>query len=231
MSVKSTKAITLFIVLICFLGCSTNLPLTKKIEEQPTTAESILIIPQRNLNVTVQSSNAGNTGLLGALILIGIDSARQEAATKQAAPIIARLEEFDFRMVMREALTTELSRVTSVNFSGENALETVSSNSQEEISYKKAVSDAVLFVNVSYTMQNYNLKVTALCRLYPKAERLNAFKASKSAASPTDDRSYIYKNTFSFVREGITPDNVIDALKEGAENISKQIVADLNNTK
>lgn len=73
--------------------------------------------------------------------------------------------------------------------------------------------------------------VTARARLYGKSDRLREFQKTKSATPPTADGSYIYWNEFQYVFQGVTADNVIEALEEGAANIAEQISIDLLNTK
>lgn len=229
---KLIKASILILIFIIMLSCATTYrPLTKDIKIEPTSSDSVLFITQNNLDVTVKSTNAGNTGLLGVLVVAAVDAGRQGAANKAATPIMNELENYDFRSVMRETLTAELRKVESINFSDNNTIENIDSKSQKEISYNNAESDAVLFMYVDYELNNNNLIVDATAEIYPKAERLTLFKAKESADPPLGKKSFIYINKFNFVKQAITPENIKQALTEAANNISMQLVADLNNTK
>lgn len=116
--------------------------------------------------------------------------------------------------------------------------------SQKQMLFTQSKTDSVLFMDISYHLGMLEkLVITANLEMYSKSQNLlkqakekmnnanpiNSWLKSVNMKSPTDNDK-IYKKTFTFnSAESITPDNAKDTLNEGANNIAKMIVADINN--
>ena len=222
--------LTVFISILAFItGCATpQISLTKQTQENIGSADSVLFIPQNNLDVTVPASNPGNSGLIGALIVAGIDSARRSNAEKEASPIIQQLQDYDFRTVMLNTLSAEIPKIATIKFNTPSRLETIYSESQRRISFDQSSASVILFATVGYRLESGNLIISSNVEMYPKSESLLKFRNKPSDSNPIDNGNVIYRKTFSFTKQAITADNIKDSLTEGASSIAKQIVADLN---
>ncbi|MCX7108894.1 MAG: hypothetical protein NTX45_01955 [Proteobacteria bacterium] len=221
--------VTVFIsILASMAGCATpQISLTKQTQGYIESADSVLFIPQNNLDVTVTRTQPVG-GLIGALVLIGIDSWRQSIAEKNAAPIIQQLQNYDFRTVMLNILTAETPKIVTIKFRTPSRLETIYSESQKRISFDQSSSSVVMFTTVGYRLESGNLYVISNVEMYPKSESLFKFRNKPNDSNPIDNGNVIYRKMFSFTRQAVTADNIKDSLGEGASSITKQIVADLN---
>lgn len=220
---------TLFIILVFLSGCATpQISLMKQTTESIESADSVIFIPQNNLNVTVPATNPGSAGLIGALIIAGIDSVRRSNAEKEAAPIIQQLQNYDFRTIMLNTFSAEIPKIATVKFNTPVHLETIYSESQKRISFDQSNASAVMFATVGYRLESGNIIITSHLELYPKSESLLKFRNKANDSNPTDYGNVIYRKAFIFTKQGITTDNVRDSLTEGASSIAKQISEDLN---
>jgi len=109
-----------------------------------------LIIPQNNLDVTVQATEGGSGGFLGVLIAAAIDSASRSIAAKAAAPMFEPLRDYDFRAVMLNASTDELTKIDKVKVAIPLRVEVVASDSSKRIAFDQSTASAVLFCNIDY---------------------------------------------------------------------------------
>lgn len=210
-------------------GCATpQVSMTKQVQADLERVESVLIIPQNNLDITVQPSNPGNTGLLGALIVIAIDSARQSSAEREAAPLLESLQGFDFRNVMMEASVDALNNINRVRLVLRPRVESVDSESAKRIAYDESSESAVLFCRVGYKYQSGNLLVTANAEIYPKKTALKQYRFKPEEANPLNDGNAIYRKSFHFIKQAVNPNTIRESLQEAAISVSKQLAADLN---
>ncbi len=211
------------------MGCATyQVPLSKKAQEHIQSADTILFIPQNNLDVKIIATDSSKQGLIGMLVAAGIDSVRQSSAEEKAAPIIQQLQDYDFRVVMLNALQAEIPKVTTIKVNTPIQLETIDFESQKRISFDKASSSAVLFNTVKYRYESGNLIITANVEMYPKVNALLKFRNRPNNENPVNAGNIIYRQRFTFTKQAITADNIKDSLAEGAASIAKQVVADLN---
>ena len=217
------------LAMLIISGCATTeMALLKKVVPDLKSGGAVVVVTQNNLGIAVPASNPGNTGLLGALVVAGVDAARQADAEKQAKPIIAALQTYDFRAVLKKTLTTELQNVTTFKFGTDLQQDTIASAVQRRIDFDNAEGDAVLFIYVEYRLESGNLIVEANAILYPKTDELKAYRVNPKASDPVGESSFIYKRTFSVSQQGITDKNVAEKLDGAAQSIAKQLVADLN---
>lgn len=225
-----TLRVTLFISILALMaGCAPpQISLMKQTQENIESAESVLFIHQNNIDVTVPASDPGNTGLIGALIFAGIDSARRSNAEKEAAPIIQQLQNYDFRTVMLNTLSAEIPKIVTIKFNTPIRIETIYSESQKRISFDQSTASVVLFTTVDYRLESGNLIINSNLEMYPKSESLLKFRNKPSDSNPIDNGNVIYRKTFAFTKQAVTAYNIKDSLAEGASSIAKQIVADLN---
>jgi len=228
-SILNLRAITLTIVVAALAGCATpQISLTKQAQSNIERIEGVLTIPQNNLNITVQATNPGNSGLLGALIAAGIDSARRSSAKKAAAPMLEPLRDYDFRTVMLNALTDALTKIDKVKFAMPLRVEVVASDSSKRIAFDQSTASAILFCNVGYRLESGNLIVTASTEMYPKIEMLKQFRNKPEETNPLDGGNVIYRKTFTFTKQAVTPVTIKESLSEAAINVAHQLAADLN---
>lgn len=228
------KGYHLFVFLASALaisGCVSTRAMPKEILDSKTSCDTTLFIIQNNLRIIVPQTDPGNTGLVGALVASGIDAAREEAAAKAAAPLFKALEGHDFKTTMRDALVAELQSITTISASPDISIQTISTDSQKELSYRDSQAESVLFVEVWYNLQGTTLSINALVDFFGKSERLRALQRDEEAKPPLGTGSRIYYNSFGFSYQGINADNIVIALEEGAKNIAKQISVDIMNTK
>ena len=223
------RTVALTIVVTALAGCAApQISLTKQAQSNINRAEGILEIPQNNLDVTVQATNPGNTGLLGALIVAAIDSARQSSAEKAAAPMLEPLRDYDFRTVMLDASTDALAKIDKVKFGTPLRVEVVASDSAKRIAFDQSTASAILFCNVSYRLESGNLIVIAGAEMYPKADSLKQFRNTPNETNPLDSGNVIYRKTFTFSKQAVTPTTIKENLSEAATNVARQLAADMN---
>lgn len=223
------RAIALTIVVAALAGCATpQVSMTKKVQTNIDRVEGILTIPQNNLDVTVQATNPGNSGLLGALIAAGIDSARQSSAEKAAAPMLKPLRDYDFRTVMLGASTDALTKIDNVRFARPLRVEVVVSDSAKRIAFDQSNASAIFFCNVGYRLESGNLIVTASAEMYPKVDTLKQFRNKPEETNPLNGGNVIYRKTFTFTKQAVTPATIKESLSEAATNVARQLAADLD---
>ena len=222
--------LSLFISILALItGCVTSpMSLTKQTQENIKSVDNILFIPQNNLDVTVPSINPNPPGLLDALIVAGIDSVRQSNAEKEAAPITKQLQNYDFRTVMLNTLSSETLKITAIKFNTPTHLETINSDTQQRISFDQSNATAVLFTSVSYRLESGNLIIMATVEMYPKSENLLKLRKEPDNSNPLDKGNVIYRKIFTFTKQAIIANNIKDSLSEGAVSIAQQISADLS---
>ncbi|WP_146144285.1 hypothetical protein [Paraburkholderia sp. BL25I1N1] len=224
------KGLSLFLCSAVLAGCATTPPISLTAQEQHELASvtGTLFIPQSSLLITVTPTNAGATGLLGALVAAGIDAARRSSAEKDAAPIIEQLRDYDFRTVMKQASNDALGTVTDVKFRAPLDVDTVASSTQKRIIYDKSSASAILFVDVGYQMQSGNLYISANAVMYPKSNELLQFRKKPNESDPLDAGNAIYRKTFNFGKQNVSATDIKSGLTEGANSIATQLAADLN---
>jgi hypothetical protein len=228
-SIVNLRAITLTIVVAALAGCATpQISLTKQAQANIDRVDGVLTIPQNNLDVTVPATNPGNTGLLGALIAAGIDSVRRSNAEKAATPMLEPLRDYDFRTVMLGASTDALTKIDKVKFAMPLRVEVVASDSAKRIAFDQSSASAIFFCNVGYRLESGNLIVTASAEIYPKTETLKQYRNKPEETNPLDRGNVIYRKTFTFTRQAVTPTTIKESLSEGGTNVARQLAADLN---
>jgi hypothetical protein len=230
MNLKFKVASAMFIALI-LTGCAApQISMTKQVQAKIDQVDGVLTMPQSNLVVTVPATNPGNTGLLGALIVAGVDSARQSSAEKAAAPILNTLQGYDFNAVMLAATTETLGKTNNLKFAMPLRVSTVDSDSAKRIAFDQSKSSSILFCRVNYRLESGNLIVVAHAEMYPKADALKQFRSKPQDSNPLDEGNAIYRKTFTFTKQAITPTNIKNSLAEAAKSLSEQLAADLNHS-
>jgi len=210
-------------------ACATSpVTLTPQLQKGLTSVDTVVYIPQSNLNVDVAASNAGNTGLIGALIMSAIDDNRRAAAKKASVTLIDAVADFDFRGRMTRQLDAEFSRVQSVRLQTPIALETTDSESMRRMAYDRSGATAVLLTNVLYSLQDGKLIIVATAAMYPKAQELMGFRSAPDNSNPLDKGNVIYRKSFSYSKEAITRENIQAGLNEGLSNVAWQLASDIN---
>jgi len=230
---SSRLSVLLVLSMVVFLPACVQMPtkvaLNTQSYEKIGNVDHVVIIPQNNLNVTVSTSNSGNTGLLGALIVMAIDSARQSSAEEEAAPIMKKLESYDFRSVFAKKMTDANKMLKKPLLNGNVKVSKIDTDDQMRISYQKSAASAVLFSKVNYKLQTGNLTVSVVSEIYPKADNLLPYRHNASVESQLDDGNVIYRQFFEFNKQAVTENNIVASLNEGADSIVQQMIDNLNN--
>jgi len=223
------KAIALTIVVALLAGCATpQISMTKQAQATIERVEVILMIPQNNLDVTVQATEGGGGGFLGVLVAAAFDEARRSKAEKEAAPMLETLRDYDFRIVMLNASTDALIKIDKVKVGIPLCVEVVASDSSKRIAFDQSTASALLYCNVDYRLQSGNLIVTANAEMYPKTEMLKQFRNKPEETDPLNSGNVIYRKTFTFTKQAVAPSVIKESLSEAAANIAHQLAADLN---
>lgn len=211
------------------LGCAPqHAPMSKKVQEKIQVLDTFLIVKQSNLDITVSSSDTGQGGLIGSLILAGVDAVRRSNAEDEAAPIIAALQNYNFRKVMHHASNTSLEKLNKFKVNRPIKLDKIGSDTSRVINLNASKSSAVMFCDIHYQLQSGNLIVTLDAFMYPKSETLKVFRKKAVNSDVLDRDNHIYRNRFIFTQQGITSNNVVASLNKAAKSLSNQLVQDLN---
>ena len=225
------KLKTLGIMSIAFLmsGCTPPYaPMSKKVQEKIQVVDASLIIKQSNLDITVSSSDNGQGGLIGSLILAGVDAIRRSNAEDAATPIISALQNYNFRSVMFKATNNSLGKLNKFKVNRPIILDKIGSKTVAKIILDSSKANAVMFCNTYYQLQSGDLIVTLDAEMYPKSEALKALRKNADESDPLAIGNHIYKNHFVFTKQGITADNIIEGLNEATKSLADQLVQDLN---
>lgn len=223
------KTLAISSIAFLMLGCTQPYaPMSKKVQEKIQVLDTSLIIKQSNLDITVSSSDTGQGGIIGSLILAGVDAVRRSNAEDEAAPIITALQNYDFRKVMYKATNNALGKLNKFKVNRPITLDKVGSETVAKITLNDSKASAVMFCNVYYQLQSGNLMITLDAEMYPKSEALKALRKDANNKDVLASGNRIYKNQFVFVKQGITADNIKDGLNEAAISLADQIVQDLN---
>jgi hypothetical protein len=194
-----SRALVLVAVVAVLAGCAVQpVPLSKKALSVIERADVVLVVPQNNLEVSIEATNPGNTGLIGALIVAAVDAKRQSNAEKGAAPFMDALRDYDFRPAMLKATTDALSGVTQVLFESPQRVVTIDSESSRRVAFDDSKASAVLFYKVTYHLQSGGLFVTADAEMYSKVDELKPIKNTSRDANPIAFGNAIYRRTFTF---------------------------------
>ncbi|MEI7431560.1 MAG: hypothetical protein WCL27_13985, partial [Betaproteobacteria bacterium] len=224
------KLIFAIAIILTLAGCASTpqLSLTKQAQTNIERVDGILTIPQNNLSVTVPATNPGNTGLIGALIIAAVDSARQSSAEKDAAPMIEELRDFDFRTVMLGALTEALAKTDQNKFSIPQRVEVIDSDSSKRMAFDQSTASAILFCNVGYRLESGNLIVSVSAVMYPKTESLKQFRYKPEETNPLDRGNAIYRKYFTFSQQAVTPSTIKEGISDAATKLARHLADDLN---
>jgi hypothetical protein len=191
------------------------------------TVDQILLITQSNLDITITQTNPGASGLIGALLVSAYDEYRLSNVKREATPIITALQDFDFRVIMLRAMAAAVGNSQRLAYPINTQLETIDSDSTRRVRYSDSSASVVLFTAVRYRLESGNLLISANLEAYPKIDALRRFRKDPNEENPLAAGNTIYRQTFDFKREGITPQNIQSSLIEGASSIATQIIADL----
>lgn len=205
---------------------SPYMSMSKQAYVQVDSMDVVVSVPQTNVDVAVSSSFAG-PGLIGALVGIGIDSIRRANARKDAAPLLETLESYNFRDTVTDAFNNALVQGQGLAFNVPVLLETEVAATAKRVNYTKSKADAIMYADVYYRIESQNLIITADVEVYPKKAALRAFSKKAKVAKPMDDDNVVYKQQFTYTKEAITAETIIDGLNEGARDIAYQIHRDV----
>ena len=223
------KAVVLTVLVTALAGCAApQMSLTKQAQTNIDQVEAVLTIPQSNLDVTVPATNPGANGILGALIVAAIDSSRQSSAKREAAPILGRLRNYDFRTEMLNATTDALIGLDKLSIAMPLRVEVVASDSSKRIAFDQSMASVVLFCHVGYRLESGNLIASASAEMYPKSESLKTFRQQPDETNPLAGGNAIYRKVFTFSKQAVNSSTIKRDLSEAASNLAHQLAADLN---
>lgn len=227
------RSIALTMAVTVLAGCATTpqVSLTKQVQANIDRVEGILVIPQNSINVTVEASNPYAVGgVVGALVAVAIDSKRQSIAEKAATPILESLRDYNFRAVMLDASTEELSKIDKVKFAMPLSVKADESELARRAAFDQSTASALLFCNVGYRLESGNLIVTATAEMYPKVDALKQFRIKPNTANPLDGGNAIYRKVFTLAKQAVTPTTVNENLSEAVAEVARQLAGDLNHS-
>jgi hypothetical protein len=219
----------LLLIISALAGCvAPPLSLPSKSIVELKRLDAVMLIPQSNLNIDVQAGNAGNTGILGAIIVYAIDDARRAKASQAQASLTNMVKDFDFRSKMMVQQTAEFNRIKTNSLIAPIQFSEVDSDSQRKILYDSSKASAILFSSVIYKWIDGSLVATSDNIIYPKTAALNSLRDKPNNASILDIGNAIYRKKFNFKKESITTQNITAALNEAVTNLAWQLASDLN---
>ena len=219
------------LVCIVFLSACANKPisLNQEASKKIRVLDQHILIPQNNLNVVIESSNPGNSGLLGALIFMAVDATRRENALERAEPFIEALRKYDFRVAMLNAMQSKIKENPLPHYKINVAMETVNSKSNKSAIFNQSNASAIMFIHTYYALHNTNLVVQAVAEIYPKSEHLYAYRKKPNNKKKLDKGNLIYKNSFTHTQQAVTVSEIESSLTEAANSIAAQVIQDLAN--
>ncbi|NOX27401.1 MAG: hypothetical protein GXP21_04315 [Gammaproteobacteria bacterium] len=207
-------------------ACSTtNIPLKESVSRDIRSVDQYLVIPQEELRITVTETNAGNTGLIGALIALAIDESRASGAKKKGRPMLEELEGYDFRAKMQDAIKTQLVALGAVPFAIETDVIIDDSKTAKVGAAGGSSASAVMFSSVDYKVESGNLIINLSAEMFP----LNSPNSGDDSEKIVDPKRAIYRQSFNFIKQAVTESDIRAGLDEGIENIAFQIASDLSN--
>ncbi len=224
LAVRSALIVTFAILLT---ACEEpKIPVTQEISQKISSIDHFAYVMQDELAITVSQTNPGNTGALGAIIAGVIDAGRQNSAEKKSKPIFDAIGDFDFR----QTLLTNLNNTTSQSgYQVNNSLENLSDKEKKSGVLSRSTASAVMFSDVQYALESGgNFTISANVELYPNNAGLNALVKKPNSADPVSKGNRLYQNTFTFKRQAVYAENILDTLNEGAQNIAQQIMQDIS---
>lgn len=162
-----------------------------------------VVAPVRQGEVYVfvpQASTGGQGGLLGALIVAGVDAVRTSNAEDAVKPLRDAVIDFNFDDVLRQDLKASMSKVQWLNVTEVKVIKDVATASLDSaITNSKA--SAVLMVAADYHLSNDGgtFYIAVRANLFPNSLALTPPKAGDANAKPKSDLSNaIYRNSFLF---------------------------------
>lgn len=225
---KTRLLLFVFFILI-ISGCGTKqISITKDVQNNIETLDIALYIPQNNIYVTVPSTNPGSAGLLGALIISGIDAIRRNSAEKEAALIIQEIQNYDFRSVFLNEIHEKIHDIDTLKINIPIKLYKIYSDSQTRIAHDQSKASAIMLMHVEYRLESGNLIIVSSMQMFPKSENLLSFREKANSSNPLNKGNAIYRKSFAFVKQSITEENIKSSLAEGSSSIAEQIADDLN---
>jgi hypothetical protein len=230
LKVSLTKSWLAFLVVTLIAGCATEQPISLSPEATKSldTVQTLLYVPQNNIDIDVVRGNPGSTGLLGALVVAAIDETRRASAQKSQIGISDAVGDFGFDSRMAKQLSAELARVHRINFDLPVRLEKTDSASMRQIAYDRSRSSAILFVDVSYKFIDGKLTVTAHSLMYPKSSEQKGIRHVSNKNESLAPENAIFRKSFRYAKNAVNHDNVREGLLEGISSIAWQLAADLN---
>lgn len=222
------KVIALTIGTLFLAACAApQISLSTQTQTSIDQIEGVLVIRQTGLDVTVQNTNPGNTGLLGALIVAAIDSSRRSSAEEKATPILEELKDYDFRSVMLNEASEALRKTENNKIAIPLRSDNVGTEPSLRIAFDKSAASALLVWEVKYRMESGNLLVDATVVMYPKAPALKQYRAKPDEANPLAEGNAIYRKSFSYTQQAVSANTVKDGLTTAAKNLARQLAADV----
>jgi hypothetical protein len=186
-----------------------------------------ILIPQANLNIEVESSNAGSGGILGAIIVTAIDDVRRSKASQAQATLTKSVEDFNFRNKMVAQQAAEFSRTDVASRFSPLQMQIVDSESQRKIFYDNSKASAVLFSRIDYKWVSGSLVATSNNIIYPKISALRSFREKPNESNVLDIGNAIFRKIHTFKRESVTEKNINAVLSEAVTNLAWQLATDL----
>ena len=211
----------LVMALITFIisGCVSQSRLSPETRSKLNSVDVALSMPNPGIRANSYSTGTMGLGLYGAILMGVVDGIRTANAQKELNPMNNALAGFDMKNSMLSALNSNLARVNKLrlNLPAQLVLDTRKAQ-------QASVADAILICNVSYRAYDNKLTATLYANIKEKTSnsRHNSFEDTDSFDSS------IFSSSYTFEKEGITPENIRNVITEANENLAKQLADNLS---
>jgi len=214
------KFLAILFVAFIISGCATQGSLSPEEKSNLNSVDVVLYMPTEGLRANSYITSSAGLNVYGAILLGIFDGIRTANAQKELNPINKALAGFNTRDSMLSVLNTNLARVNNLRFNLPAQLIKDMSKARQA-----SVADAILICNVNYRVYDSNKLIATLYASIKKktsGTRHNTFEEDNSL------NDSIFSSTYTFKREGITPENITSIITEANENLAKQLADNLS---
>lgn len=191
------------------------------------TVDGIVSIPQTKPELVVVSSGSGAGGAAGALVYGAIDGASKARAESRAAPLLAALQNFDYRAEFLAAATSKLGALPDVRIVIRPTVNVVAGSETSRKLYEQSADPSVLFIGSQYSFSSGSLVVSVTAAIFPKSPELKRFRPRPNDSNPVDPGNAIYFNRLHALRHSPTASSIRADLVDAINEVTAALAADL----
>jgi hypothetical protein len=200
-------------------------------EPPNTTANAARLLSMPEQVALVVSSGSGGGGAAGALIYGAIDGASKARAETEVAPLLAALQNFDYRTEFLTAATSKLSTLPDLRIVIRPMVNVVAGSETSRKLYEQSPDPSVLFIGSGYSFSSGTLVVSVTAAIFPKSPELKKFRPRPNDSNPVDPGNAIYFNRLHALRHSPTPSDVRANLTDAINEVTAALAADLQRTR